>query len=360
MPSGLNALAQMGLSSLLAQVPHRPLEAWEFWVEGRSLFQVNEPMASGEQACTLVSQPALLEALIDKANAYPNFEFLSGRPVQTLQRGHDRVSGVVLGNGHTRTADLVIGADGRTSVVRQQAGLTLAQQMHALDVLWFKLADSPYLPAENVFYSIVQGRHAFGLFRSSEGHVQLGWALHKNDSRDWKTVNWPAKLAAAAPTWLAAHLRSCTETIERPVLLSVTVGRAPRWYVPGVLLLGDAAHPMSPIRAQGINMALRDAIVATNYLVPAWRGADHAATIDAVLPQIQAERDPEIMRIQQLQQAEVAQGERLRNNTLMRQAVRWLAPWLRGGVRRSWLQRQHQLRQGVTEVILQEQPIELI
>ena len=84
-------------------------------------------------------------------------------------------------------------------------------------------------------------------------------------------------------------------------------GRCPRWYAPGLLLLGDAVHPMSPIRAQGINMALRDVIVATKYLVFLLyeRATDAAidAAIDAVLPQIQAEREPEIIRAQPLPDA---------------------------------------------------------
>ena len=242
MPSGLDALAQMGLTSQLAQVPQRSLDAWAFWVEGRSLFQVREPMEPNGQPCTLVSQPALLAALMDQARAYPQFELMTGRSVQALQWHDGRVAGVVLGDGHLLRADLVIGADGRNSLVRQQAGLSLAQQSQPFDVLWFKLADGPSLPVDNVFYSVVQGRHAFGLFRSSEGHLQVGWALHNDDPRDWKTVHWPEQLAAASPPWLATHFRTYADTIERPVLLSVTVGRAPRWHVPGVLLLGDAVH----------------------------------------------------------------------------------------------------------------------
>ena len=99
-------------------------------------------------------------------------------------------------------------------------------------------------------------------------------------------------------------------------------------------------------------MAVRDAIVATNHLVPVLHGAVDLAAVDAVLPTIQAEREPEIIRIQQLQQAEVAQGELLRHNMLIRKAVGLLAPWLGGGVRRSWLRRQRQLRQGITQVEL--------
>ena len=351
MPSGLDALEQMGLSPVLERIPHQPLNAWEFLIDNRFLFRVDEPMELGGKPCTLVSQPPLLEALIEQASIYPNFEFVQNTPVQDLVWSQ-RISGVKLSDDRLIAADLVIGADGRNSIVRQRANLSLEKQSQSFDILWFQLADSPCMKSENVFYSILNGRHAFGVFRGAEGNLQVGWALHEYAPIDWKQVDWAEMLASASPPWLAEHFRQNADTIERPVLLSVIVGCCPRWYVPGLLLLGDAAHPMSPIRAQGINMALRDVIVAANYLVPLLhQGAGHAV-IDAVLPRIQDEREPEIVRAQQLQSQEAAQAELLGKSALMRWAASHLAPLLRHRVRQSWLARQRELRQGVTQIRL--------
>jgi 2-polyprenyl-6-methoxyphenol hydroxylase-like FAD-dependent oxidoreductase len=352
MPSGLDALEQMGLSSMLERIPHRSLDAWEFLIDNRFLFRVDEPMEPGGKPCTLVSQPALLEALIDEASIYPNFEFVQSTPVEDLLWSDQRVSGVKLGDDRSICADLVIGADGRNSILRQRANLPLEQQSQSFDILWFKLADIPRFESENIFYSILHGRHGFGLFRGSEGNLQVGWALHKDATMDWKRVDWPEMFASASPPWLAEHFQTHADTIERPVLLSVVVGRCPHWWAPGLLLLGDAAHPMSPIRAQGINMALRDVIVAANHLVPLLReGSGHTA-IDAVLPQIQAEREPEIVRAQQLQSQEAAQAELLGKSALLRWAASQLAPLIGKFVRQSWLARQRGLRQGVTQIQL--------
>jgi 2-polyprenyl-6-methoxyphenol hydroxylase-like FAD-dependent oxidoreductase len=88
-------------------------------------------------------------------------------------------------------------------------------------------------------------------------------------------------------------------TLRPPVLAQL---RAESWHAPGLLLLGDAAHPMSPIRAQGINLAFRDVIVAANHLVPVLKSQGGHVAVDEVLVSIQAEREPEVSRSQVLQQ----------------------------------------------------------
>jgi 2-polyprenyl-6-methoxyphenol hydroxylase-like FAD-dependent oxidoreductase len=342
MPSGLEAIAQMGLSDVVERIPHRAIDAWEFYIENRPIFRVDEPMEVEGPPCTLISQPAFLEAVLAQANECKGFELIQGTAVQDLLRQGDRVSGVKLGDGRAIAADLVIGADGRNSIVRQRANLALNQDAQSFDILWFKLPTSPQFSKENVFYAILKGQEGFGAFQSSEGNFQVGWSLHKDDPLEWQQIDWAEKLASASPDWLAAHFRQQKDAIERPLLLSVVVGRCPQWHVPGLLLLGDAAHPMSPIRAQGINMALRDVIVAANHLVPLLQQSNWVA-VDAVLSRIQAEREPDIMQTQKLQQAEVA---------LLRHAVSCLAPLIRSRIRQSWLDRQLKLRQGFTQVVL--------
>ena len=110
---------------------------------------------------------------------------------------------------------------------------------------------------------------------------------------------------------------------------------------------------MSPIRAQGINMAFRDAIVAANHLVPILSSKDaNYEQIDGVLSLIQQEREPEIMRIQQLQAQEMGQAELLHKSAFVRWGARTFAPIIRPGIKYSWLRRQKQMRQGVTKVEL--------
>lgn len=353
MPSGLDALQQMGVSDIVTEVPHTKLNGWEVIINNRSLFRVDEPLAKNGRVCTLISQPHLLEKLITKASNYREFEFTSGEVVKDIIRQETgRISGVKLANNQEITADLVIAADGRNSIIRQRAGLNLTKLSNSIDILWFKLDAGSIFQTQNIFTSIVNQRQTFGVFKSSENQLHIGWRLHSDDAIDWKQANWQEILITASPPWLAKHLKKYRNTITKPILLSVIIGHCDRWSLPGLLLLGDAVHPMSPIRAQGINMALRDSIVAANYLVSLLTQECTYDAIDNILPCIQQEREPEIIRIQQLQQEEMAQAEKLRNSAFLRWGAKTFAPLISPLITYSWLKRQRKLRQGITNVKL--------
>jgi 2-polyprenyl-6-methoxyphenol hydroxylase-like FAD-dependent oxidoreductase len=109
---------------------------------------------------------------------------------------------------------------------------------------------------------------------------------------------------------------------------------------------------MAPIRAQGINLAFRDAIVAANHLVPLLQADAPLEAIDAVLPTIQAEREPEIIRCQTLQHREQAQSTLITRSAPLRSLLTWTAPLLRPVLERQWLARQKPLRFGLHPVQL--------
>ncbi len=351
MPSGLDALEQMGLLPLAPDIPHTCLDGWEVIINGRSLFQVKEPFSSSEKPCTLISQPHFLESVLTKLLEYENFQFLSGQPVRDLIKDENqRVVGINLDQNHQIYADLVIGADGRNSLMRQKAGLFLKKSTNTIDILWFQLNADSVAQAENIFYSIVQDQSAFGIFRSSLGNLHIALAIAKETKNNWKQINWQKQLIAIAPNWLTKILKNKSTQLSKPLLLSVQVGHCPQWHKPGIMILGDAAHPMSPIRAQGINMALRDALVASNYLIPQFLGNINHQSLDQALSNIEAERKPEIIKIQKLQQAEIAQAEKLRHSQLLRSLVCNFAPIISPAIRWSWIHRQKQMRQGTTTV----------
>jgi 2-polyprenyl-6-methoxyphenol hydroxylase-like FAD-dependent oxidoreductase len=113
---------------------------------------------------------------------------------------------------------------------------------------------------------------------------------------------WTEELIGALPAYLADHLRAHREVVAGATLLNVVCGRLTEWTAPGLLLLGDAAHPMSPVGGQGVNIALRDALVAANHLVPVLAAGGDPAALDAAARRVRDERWPEVVAVQEMQQ----------------------------------------------------------
>ena len=361
MPLGIDALYEMGLGGVLGSVPARKVESWNIFIDGEEVFVIPEPVGKlGERAVRVVSQPALLEGVIEEAGRYPSFSFERGLRMRDLiWDGNGRVVGAELetqdGGVRKARADLVVGADGRGSLVRTRAGLGLDLLPESYDVLWFK-APAPERLREGCSFTIAVAakQHPAVCYTSWDGRLQYGLVMPKGGLKEIREKDWLEEAVASAPAWLAEHVLARREELEGPIKLNVLVGRAPRWTAPGVLLLGDAAHPMSPVRAQGINLALRDAVVAANHLVPVLSDGAEPAALDAACRAVQAEREPEIVRAQKLQLREAAGQGDARSGGWRFGLVKRLARRM-GRYRwaqNAWLKRQHDLRFGSKEVKL--------
>jgi len=367
MPHGLAALEAMGLLPLPAAVPQRPLAGWRFVLERRELFQLAEPLEASPSArpCTLINQPALLRHWLHELQSLPAARVLLGVRASGLLLSRGRVRGVQLADGQTLEASLVVAADGRGSRLRQQAGLTLRRAGSPIDLLWFRLDGHDPSPLDGCFTTVVGPTGLFSAFDSAGGGVQLGWVLDRRTAdraaeldrgrrspQDHATP-WAERFAALSPAPLAAWLRAAAADLQEPVPLRVEVGQAERWWRPGLLLLGDAAHPMSPVRAQGINLALRDACTAAAELLETLSPAAERAesleqALDGALERIEARRRPESEALQQLQAEETRRGTLLRHQGGLRRALALAAPWLGPLVARRWRQQQTPLRLGLT------------
>jgi 2-polyprenyl-6-methoxyphenol hydroxylase-like FAD-dependent oxidoreductase len=347
MPCGQEALARMGLTELLEGLPQRQLEGWRVWIEGRLLFEVAEPMGS-LQPCRLVPQQRLLEALLGQALKQPSLRWLPGQAVQELDWERGRISGVRLADGSLCRGDLVLGCDGRSSLLRRQAGLALIPQGPRLELLWFVLPGP--IPEGCVwgFETLVRGGAIASACRGANGDLQLAWLLESGQSTpELSAEAWSERFAAMGSAALAQLLRQRGDELSTPLRFSVQVGMAERWQRPGLLLLGDAAHPMSPVRAQGINMALRDSLMAAAELT----SCRHQRTLDQAAERIETQRRPEIRRMQALQTAEARQGHLVGRSALLRGLLSGGAPLLGPLAQRIWQARQIPMREGLASAL---------
>jgi 2-polyprenyl-6-methoxyphenol hydroxylase-like FAD-dependent oxidoreductase len=208
-----------------------------------------------------------LNFIAQRARDYPTFHLRMSAEVTDLIEDADRVAGVhvTTANGPLEVrANLVAGADGRSSLVREKAGLQVDEFGAPMDVLWLRLRRTLGDPEETT--GRIDVGHIFIMINRGD-EWQLGFAIPKGTTEQVRERGMPAFRETIAK--LAPFLRDRVSELhdwDEVKLLTVRVDRLSRWYRPGLLCIGDAAHAMSPVGGIGINLAIQDAVAAANIL----------------------------------------------------------------------------------------------
>ena len=305
LPGGLEPFKQMGLWDELDAVPHVVLDAVALYVNGRlRLRESLSPSFFGDLMPRWTSQPALLEMLVEQSQQFPNFQFERGGKVRGLVEDDGRIIGVQIAGGRDVCGDMVVGADGRTSIVRRRSGLPVQRDPTPMDVVWFKLPMPDFFASDPHFRVYVGRGHLLIVAPVPDGHLQVAWIIAKGSYGKLRERGIPEcidQMMAHVSPDMADHLRQFREDSLQVFVLSTVSDRVERWSRPGMLLIGDAAHTMSPVGGQGLNIAIRDAIVAANHLIGALEGSPTPTTIDEAAQRIERERVPEVSQIQRMQ-----------------------------------------------------------
>ena len=306
MPSGNEVLKQIGFN--LDDVDYRKVEEMNLFYKGE--LEANPEidfLKRGE--LRWVSQPQLLEKLIEKASDFDNFIFYRGYKAQDLIYNADRVDGVMIANGNHEVsirAKVVIGFDGRTSMVRRKLNFEVKEYKLQPDVLWFKIPyPEKFLPGSQAFFSLFPKSFLVAVPVYDE-KLQVGWIIPAGsygELRKKGQEKWIQYIKEKSPKGFADHLQKCLDEklISDPFILKMTLDRVKKWHKKGALLLGDAAHTMNAVGGQGLNIALRDAVVCANHLVPLMSGNPSTASLDNAFDAIEKERISEVRQVQEIQ-----------------------------------------------------------
>ena len=262
-PSTLEVIAELGLLEALLELPHdrvaeiaaqfgdTPLKIADF----RHL-----PTRCGFIA--MMPQWDFLNFLATQAARYQTFRLRMNDEVTGLLVD-TKISGVKLGDEEIR-ADLVIAADGRRSTVRAHAGLEVENRGAPIDVLWFRLSRKAGDPENSM------GRFDPGaalVLINRRDYWQMGYVIPKGAADELRRAGLPAfreRLVRLLP-WMGDRAAEL-EHWDQLSLLTVQIDCLRRWWRPGLLCIGDAAHAMSPVGGVGINIAIQDAVAAGNFL----------------------------------------------------------------------------------------------
>jgi 2-polyprenyl-6-methoxyphenol hydroxylase-like FAD-dependent oxidoreductase len=271
-PSTLEVIYELGLLEEFLKRPHQKLQEISGVIGGEPVKVADfRHVPAHCRFIALMPQWHFLDFLAEHAKRYTNFHLVMEAGVTDLIEDNGKVTGVVAETPQGRLqvrANLVVGCDGRHSVVRKRAGLPVVEFGAPIDVLWMKLSkakdDSPTtlgrMGAGAIFVTLDRGDYWQCALVIAKGGAE---ALRQQGLEAFRE-----RILRVAPSF--AGRVGEIQSWDQVKLLTVTVNRLKQWYRMGLLCIGDAAHAMSPIGGIGINLALQDAVATANLLAPAF------------------------------------------------------------------------------------------
>ncbi|MGI5505238.1 FAD-dependent oxidoreductase [Lentzea sp. CA-135723] len=270
--STLTLLDELGLGPAFAQVPHQLVDKIESLMEDGSRIPIADlsRIPGPHKHIAMVPQWDFLDLLADAGRLEPSFSLRMNTEVTAITRSGNRVTGVKYrdrADGHEGeiAADLVVAADGRSSILRDAVELPVYRFGAPMDVWWFRL---PRKESDQVRGGAGRFSAGSALVLIPRGdYFQCAFLIRKGTDQQLRAEGvekFRERVTTLVP-WLADrvdHIKS----VDDAKLLDVKLDRLKQWHVDGLLCIGDAAHAMSPIGGVGINLAVQDAVAAATLL----------------------------------------------------------------------------------------------
>jgi rifampicin phosphotransferase len=267
--STMEILDEIGQADRLLKLRHAKVRHFAVPTKGGPFtFDLFSGLKTRFPYIVVMAQSRFLEFVTEEAKRYPNFRLAMGARVEELVEEDGVVRGVRYrerDGWHEVHATLTVGADGRFSKVRKLVEFEPIKASSPIDVLWFRISRRESDPKQALAARVGSGM--FMVFIDRFDYWQVGCTILKGGYRRLRDAGLEGlrrSLATVAPEW-ADRFDELEDWKQIPVL-SVEISRLKRWHKPGLLLIGDAAHVMSPVGGVGINYAIQDAVVASNVL----------------------------------------------------------------------------------------------
>jgi 2-polyprenyl-6-methoxyphenol hydroxylase-like FAD-dependent oxidoreductase len=324
-PSTAHLLDELGLLEYVLAQPHSILEAGKIRMGGEEIGEFSFKTIAPEYPYAIwMPQPIFLDALLRKAQPFPSFQCWMGAKVNALVEEDGRVLGVRgvrhRTEGFEVRADVVVGADGRYSAVARLGAFAAEYEHHDFDVIWFTI-DQP--PGWSSTFYVSLGEVRGLMLPKYPQQIQAGILLPTGEWKRWRQEGVAAvaeRVRRFDPIFreFANGLSDFTPFFPLEGLIRLIRD----WARDGLLLIGDAAHTMSPAGAIGVNVAMATAAVAAQELYPR---LGHGTIAREHLAAVQRVREPDVRTLHRLQ---TGAQRVLMSQTSANPVMQWLVPRL--------------------------------
>jgi 2-polyprenyl-6-methoxyphenol hydroxylase-like FAD-dependent oxidoreductase len=284
-PSTLEMMYELGLLDEFLKLPHSVVKQISLQIgKDRVIVGHFEHLPVHCKFIALMPQWDFLNFIADRGRRYQTFDLLMQTEAIDLIEENGRVAGVRAKSPEGELeirAELIVGCDSRHSTIRTKAGLKSDDYGAPMDVMWFRLSHRPGDSEETVGH-IESGRMMVMLNRND--YWQCAYVIPKGTAEEVRSAGLDKfrQVIADMSPFVRDRLGEI-ESWDQVKLLTVAVDRLRRWFRPGLLCIGDAAHAMSPIGGVGINLAVQDAVAAANILAqPLRHGTMTIETLESV------------------------------------------------------------------------------
>ena len=299
-PSTLEVMVELGLIDKFLQLPLQKVETLSAQIGSEHVEVVDfRHLPTHCKFIALTPQWNFLNFLAQHGKRYPTFDLRMQAEATDLIEENGRVVGLIAKTPDGTVAiraDLVVGCDGRHSTVREKAGFESKDYGAPMDVLWFRLPHKGG-DSSDTFGHIEAGKMMIMLDRGD--YWQCAYIIPKGGIERVKAEGleaFRARVVEMSP-FVSDRIEEL-KSWDDLKLLTVTVDRLKKWWRPGLICIGDAAHAMSPIGGVGINMAVQDAVAAANRLAEPLRSG---RLTDQDLQAVEERRTPPMRFTQRLQ-----------------------------------------------------------
>ncbi|MFZ0346724.1 MAG: FAD-dependent oxidoreductase [Pseudolabrys sp.] len=284
-PSTLEMIYELGLLDEFLKLPHSVVKQISLQIgKDRVIVGHFEHLPVHCKFIALMPQWDFLNFIADRGRRYQTFDLRMQTEAIDLIEENGRIDGVRAKSPEGELeirAELIVGCDSRHSTIRTKAGLKSDDYGAPMDVMWFRLSHWPGDSEETVGH-IESGRMMVMLNRND--YWQCAYVIPKGTAEEVRSAGLAKfrQVIADMSPFVRDRLGEI-ESWDQVKLLTVAVDRLRRWFRPGLLCIGDAAHAMSPIGGVGINLAVQDAVAAANILAqPLRHGTMTIETLESV------------------------------------------------------------------------------